>query len=173
MGKMQGSVRWILLSLLLAMALAGCGRPTAVPTPTGLLTATRAVQPTATPTAVDPAQVEVLTWQREGGIAGFCDGVTVFEDGGIRVTSCREQVVNIGRLSGVETDRVRTWVNTLAPFEHVQTDDAVADGMTVRLTFAGQGAQPATEADLQAMLDFAAALARPMGPSGSAGSAAG
>jgi len=163
MAEMQRLVRWVLFSFLLAMALAGCGPPMAMPTPTALLTATRALQPTATPTAVDPAQVEVLTWQREGGIAGFCDSVTVFADGGVRVTSCREQAPKIERLSDAEADRVRGWVDRLAPFEHVQSDDAVADGMTVRLIFAGQGTQAATEADLQAMLDFAAALARSVG----------
>jgi len=182
--KMQSFVRWILFSLLLALAPAGCGPLTAVPTRLMPPTASRALEPAetptpvptatpvaSTPTAVDSAQVAVLTWQREGGIAGFCDSVTVFADGEVRVTSCREQAVEIRRLSGADADRVRAWVDRLAPFEHVQSDDAVADSMTVRLTFAGQGTQAATEADLRAMLDFAAALTRPMGPGSSAGNA--
>jgi hypothetical protein len=161
---MQRFVRWILFSVLLALALAGCGPSADEPTRIVSPTASRALQPTATTMTVDPAQVEVLTWQREGGIVGFCDSVTVFADGGVRVTSCREQAEKTGRLSGADADRVQAWVDRLAPFEHVQSDDAVADSMTVRLTFAGQGTQEATEADVQAMLDFAAALARSMGP---------
>jgi len=114
-----------------------------------------------TPTAVEPAPVEVLNWQREGGIAGFCDGVTLFADGGIRVTSCRSTEAKTGRLSGAQMDRVLAWVVRLASFERVQSDGAVADGMTVRLTFTGQGTQAASEADVQAMQEFAASLLPP------------
>lgn len=171
-------VRSILVSLVVALALAGCALPTssAVPTPTAPLEATPASEPTATQTPVptsvieptltpvDPGEVEVLTWQREGGLAGFCDSVTVFADGKILLTSCRGEQVNQDTLSGAEINQVLAWVERLEPFEHVQSDGAVADGMTVRLTFAGEGAQAATEADVQAMLDFVAALLPPPQP---------
>ena len=99
----------------------------------------------------------LLAWHREGGIAGFCGGVIVYADGRALLTSCWRELKE-KNLSAAEVGQVSTWVETLKPFEHVLRDGAVADGMTVRLTLSGQGTQAATEADVQEMLDFAAAL---------------
>jgi hypothetical protein len=100
----------------------------------------------------------LLTRHREGGIAGFCDDVTVYATGEVVASSCRgAQPVELGRmrLDPEQMETLSTWVDTLQPFELEQRDPAVADAMTVQLRFAGQGDRPATPEEQQAMLDFA------------------
>jgi hypothetical protein len=41
------------------------------------------------------------------------------------------------------------------PFEMEETDAAVADAMTIRLVFSGNGTQPVTDQEEQEMLRFA------------------
>ncbi|MBN1139540.1 MAG: hypothetical protein JXM73_23390 [Anaerolineae bacterium] len=156
----MGWNKWILVQLVIVLALAGCTSPATPTVSTPTAPVVSAPTPTAEPPVpVDPDQVMVLFWQREGGIAGFCDQVTVYAGGRVMITSCQEDAPRESRLSGAELEQVTAWVKALRPFEHVQTDGAVADSMTVHLSFAGQGTQTATEVDMQAMRDLAAALA--------------
>jgi hypothetical protein len=102
-----------------------------------------------------------LTWYREGGIAGFCDGLAVSANGDVLAGSCRgggSQELRRGRLEGDRLAQVQTWVSELRPFERVWQDDAVADAMTVRLSFFGAGSSEATPAQTEAMQQFAAQL---------------
>jgi len=103
----------------------------------------------------------IFAWHREGGIAGFCDDVTVYESGETYVTSCRgNQPQELGRvrLSPDQLTLVYGWVDTLQPFEVGQSDPATADAMTVRIVFSGAGSAAATDAVQQAINDLALTL---------------
>ena len=102
-----------------------------------------------------------FAWHREGGIAGFCDDVTVYRTGEAYLTSCKgNQPQDLGRLrlDAEQLATVYAWVDTLQPFELEQTDPAKADAMTIRIVFSGGGSAAATEADQQAITDFAQGL---------------
>jgi hypothetical protein len=103
----------------------------------------------------------ILTWHREGGIAGFCDEVKVYGSGEALVSTCKGgETKELGRvqLSPGQMGQLRVWAETLRSFEFEHTDQAVADAMTIRLAFAGTGAAEASDADKQAMQDLAAQL---------------
>jgi hypothetical protein len=103
----------------------------------------------------------VLSYHREGGIAGFCDDVTVFANGEVTVASCASdppQAVGSTTLSEAQMRMLEQWVNELASFDDEQTDPAVADVMTINIAFQGNGEREATEEELQAMQLFAQEL---------------
>ena len=96
-----------------------------------------------------------LVWHREGGIAGFCDDLTVDVDGSYTAETCKEQAV-MSALTAEEQSRLDEWIGQLQSFEVTQTDPAVADAMTIKVTFVGQGTGQASEAQRQAIQAFAA-----------------
>jgi hypothetical protein len=103
----------------------------------------------------------VLSWHREGGIAGFCDDLSVYVTGEVYAASCRgEQPQNLGkgRLSGEQLAQLYAWVDRLGTFEIEQRDPAQADAMTIRVLFTGAGSRQADAADKQAIQDWAAQL---------------
>ncbi len=103
----------------------------------------------------------VFTWQREGGIAGFCDEVSVYVTGEAYVTSCKgSQPKAMGRvrLDATQLATLYRWIDTLQAFDMEQGDTGVADSMTMRIVFSGRGTTSATEADLQAITDLAQTL---------------
>jgi len=102
-----------------------------------------------------------FAWRREGGIAGFCDDLTVYVTGQVYASSCRQDpptTVAQRMMTADELAQVYKWVDTFAPFEYEHTDPAQADAMTIRLVFSGAGEQEAGAADQQAILDFAGQL---------------
>ncbi len=103
----------------------------------------------------------VFAWHREGGIAGFCDDVTVYVSGDAYVTSCQgDEPQDLGRLrlSPNQLQVIYDWVDTLQPFEVEQSDPATADAMTTRIVFSGAGNTAADEATYRAISDLALAL---------------
>lgn len=102
-----------------------------------------------------------FAWHREGGIAGFCDDLTVYVTGQVYASSCKGNTpMNLGqtRLDADQLEQLYTWIDTLDSFELEQTDPAVNDAMTIRFVFSGAGDEQAGEAEQQAILDFAATL---------------
>lgn len=102
-----------------------------------------------------------FAWHREGGIAGFCDDLTVYVTGEAWATSCRgaqPQDLAHFRLDATQLETLYQWVDTFQSFELEQSDGAVADGMTVTLIFAGAGAEVADEAKQALIVDFAQSL---------------
>jgi hypothetical protein len=92
-----------------------------------------------------------LTWKREGGIAGFCDNLTVFLSGEVYGNQCR---TGDGRmdtftslLSASEQKQFTAWIAEYGQVELDASDPkGVADGMTVLLSLYGNGdAQPSKE----------------------------
>jgi hypothetical protein len=106
----------------------------------------------------------LFAWHREGGLAGFCDDVSVYVTGAVSATSCKGgQARDLGqsRLTADQLKTVYSWLDQFKNFELDQTDGgtpATADALTTRMVFSGNGSQTAAAADQQAMQDFAAQL---------------
>lgn len=114
-------------------------------------------------TQIRPATV-LMTWTREGGIAGFCDHLTVYLSGEVHKTSCKsEQPVEeslTGVLSKAEISSLNEWVESYGNVNIDASDPkGVSDRMVVTLEFAGLGTQQTVSvANEQELLDFAQAL---------------
>jgi hypothetical protein len=102
-----------------------------------------------------------FAWNREGGIAGFADHVTVYVTGVAYASDSGNQApVTLGqtRLDAEQLAQVYTWVDTLASFEFEEADPATADGMTIRIVFSGAGEEEPSEAQIQEIQEFASML---------------
>ena len=109
---------------------------------------------------VQPATL-ALTWSREGGIAGFCDHLTIFLSGEIYGSQCKSQPNGtIGTfassLSEEERQQFDAWVQE---FGEVKLDDSdpkgVSDAMEVKLEFYGLGQGSLTRAAEQELILWA------------------
>ncbi len=115
-------------------------------------------------TVVNQAPEQVLSdvalaWHRDGGIAGFCDELTVYQTGESVAFSCKggtSEELAQAPLEPAEMEKLNDWTARLVSFEFTQTDPAKADAMTVRVVFMGNGATAPSDADKQAMQEWAA-----------------
>jgi len=109
---------------------------------------------------VQPATL-ALIWTREGGIAGFCDSLTVFLSGEVYGNQCRPQpngtagtFANL--LSATERRQFDAWINK---FGQVNLDasnpEGVADRMVLELVLYGNGAGKPNKAEETAMFTWA------------------
>jgi hypothetical protein len=93
---------------------------------------------------IQPATL-ALTWSRDGGIAGFCDRLTIFRSGEVYGNSCRSQpdgtmgaLVNL--LSIAEMDQFQAWMDEFGTVSLDASDPAgVSDRMTLTLNLYGSG----------------------------------
>lgn len=102
-----------------------------------------------------------LSWHREGGIAGFCDNLKVYRSGLVTTSSCKsgiEKPLSSRWLSTAQLDMLFGWLDNLQTFDGKQTDTAVADSMKIAWVLSGTGSRMPTEAEKQAIQDFAALL---------------
>lgn len=106
-----------------------------------------------------PATV-ALRWRREGGIAGFCDDLIVYDSGEVHAIRCKanggiaaDSLRTV--LSEAEVNQFNEWLATFGAVTVNYKDPAVADQMKVSLTFNGSGSGQPTEAEQQAMVTFA------------------
>jgi hypothetical protein len=109
----------------------------------------------------DVAYGQIMVWNREGGIAGFCDNLTVQVTGEVTTSSCKgnkTQVTGTLRLTAGQLQKIYDWMDMYKGFEFVQSDGAVADSMMIRLAFSGAGTKEASDTDQQEIVDFAARL---------------
>ncbi|MBI3244735.1 MAG: hypothetical protein HYZ49_20855 [Chloroflexi bacterium] len=97
-----------------------------------------------------------LTWHREGGFAGFCDDLVVVVSGQAQAGSCAPSTAYpLGTLTDDELTQFKQWAKSFGSVVIEMRDPAVADAMTIVLTFSGNGSGQPTEADQQAMLNWA------------------
>lgn len=114
-------------------------------------------------TQIQPATI-TLTWKREGGIAGFCDYMTVFRSGEVYRSSCiadqYPEELLIDHLSTEEMAQLNNWVMTYGQINIDASDPkGVTDRMVVVVTLSGVGSeQTATSSDRQELLNFAQQL---------------
>lgn len=102
-----------------------------------------------------------LVWHREGGIAGFCDELTVEVGGHAVLQSCKdapETAPGWWRLTSSELTAFYGWIDQMGQLSFEQKDAAVADAMTIRGLLAGRGASAGTAADKAAVLQFVSDL---------------
>lgn len=93
---------------------------------------------------IQPATL-ALTWSRDGGIAGFCDRLTVFRSGEVYGNSCKSQPEGtMGALASLlslaEMDQFQAWMNEYGTVTLDSSDPAgVSDRMTLTLNLYGSG----------------------------------
>lgn len=107
-------------------------------------------------TIVRPATV-ALTWNRSGGIAGFCDSLTIFLSGEVQATNCKHDEVVEKRLtellSAEEIATLNEWISKYGTVEIDASDPAgVADAMSVKLKLMGTGTEQITSEQVQQIL---------------------
>jgi hypothetical protein len=109
---------------------------------------------------VQPASL-ALVWKREGGIAGFCDTLTIFRSGEVYANKCGKQAEGkMGTFATLMTDReVQQFQDWMAEFEERQLDASdpkgVADRMVVTVDIFGGGTTSPTESEQQDLFNFA------------------
>jgi len=109
---------------------------------------------------VQPATL-AMVWKREGGIAGFCDTMTVFRSGEVYTTQCKPQPE--GRMGTfadlLSTSEQKQFMDWMAQFGNANLDMSdpagVADQMKVTLDLFGTGSKQVTKSDQQVLFEFA------------------
>ncbi len=110
-------------------------------------------------TVVVPASV-ALTWSRSGGIAGFCDSLTIYLSGEVQGSNCKSSDMvekSIGELlSPTEIATMNEWISQYGEISIDASDPkGVADAMSVKLTMYGTGTQQQmVQASQQLLLNF-------------------
>lgn len=107
-------------------------------------------------TVILPATV-ALTWKREGGIAGFCDNLTIYLSGEVQGTNCNTAEAVESRLADLlspeEIATMNEWISKYGVVEIDASDpQGVADGMTVNLKLLGTGTEQITSPAVQQLL---------------------
>lgn len=112
---------------------------------------------------IQPATL-ALTWSRDGGIAGFCDRLTVFRSGEVYGSSCKSQTGGTmgtfsSLLSSGEIAQLQGW---LAEYGSVTIEAAdpqgVSDRMTVTVNLYGSGSAKPLKAEETDLLEWAQSL---------------
>ena len=103
---------------------------------------------------IQPATL-ALTWTRSGGIAGFCDSLTVYLSGEVSGNNCKSDAHN-GKLLPAEMTQLETWIMQFSQVNLDASDPVnVSDRMTRQLSLFGNGSTQPSEADQQALLSWA------------------
>lgn len=109
---------------------------------------------------IQPASL-ALVWKREGGIAGFCDTLTVFRSGEVFASKCGSQAEGtMGTFVNLMTVKeVQQFTDWVIAFDEAKLDasdpQGVADRMVVTVDFFGLGSTSLTEEEQQALFNFA------------------
>jgi hypothetical protein len=113
--------------------------------------------------SIQPATL-ALFWTREGGIAGFCDGLVVYLSGEVKAANCRSQPKEtsgtFARLLSVQQQRqFFSWYSDYGEAVLDVSDPAgVSDRMINTLEFFGAGAGKPDRAAQEAMFEWALEL---------------
>jgi hypothetical protein len=86
--------------------------------------------------------ITALTWERIGGLAGFCDIVAILAGGEVVVSDCRggeDSVLSRSWLDRRQLTEVFGWMDELESFESIQTDPATADALSISITLQANG----------------------------------
>jgi hypothetical protein len=108
-------------------------------------------------TAVAEA-VALLKWDRQGGIAGFCDFLIANTNGEVFYGQCG-QPEKQGELTEAELAQLKQWGGKFAAVVIDASDpENVSDRMTVMIQLSALGTEQPTRAERQAMLDWTQAV---------------
>jgi hypothetical protein len=139
----------LLLSLSLVALAAACGFAPAPNASTSF--------PPPPAAGASPAGAVRLTWHREGGLAGFCDVLTATTAGEAQAGACNAEPVT-APLTAEERLQLQQWAVSYGAVVIVIGDAGAADSLFTTLEMNGLGAGQPTEAEQQAMLDWAQAV---------------
>jgi hypothetical protein len=109
--------------------------------------------------SVVPATV-ALTWSRSGGIAGFCDSLTIYLSGEVQASNCKSGDVLEKSLSDLlSPQEIATMNHWISKYGTVTIDASdpkgAADAMSVKVTLNGTGSeQKMDQASQQLVLTF-------------------
>jgi hypothetical protein len=109
--------------------------------------------------SVVPATV-ALTWSRSGGIAGFCDSLTIYLSGEVQASNCKSGDMVEKSLSEVlspqEIATMNQWISKYGTITIDASDPkGAADAMSVKVTMNGTGTgQSMDKASQQLLLTF-------------------
>ncbi len=106
---------------------------------------------------IQPASM-LISWKRDGGIAGFCDEMTIYLSGEIHASSCNQTKDTSMKDLFTASDQLQL-DNWSAKFGNVLVDlsdpKGAADAMTRTMTFNGNGTGQPSQADQQALYNWA------------------
>jgi hypothetical protein len=108
---------------------------------------------------VVPATV-ALTWSRSGGIAGFCDTLTIYLSGEVQGSNCKSSGMVEKSISELlSPEEIATMDEWISKYGEISIDASdpkgVADAMSIKLTLYGTGTQQnMVQASQQIMLTF-------------------
>jgi hypothetical protein len=105
----------------------------------------------------------VMTWHRDGGIAGLCNDLNVYTSGMAYATSCKGgRAGNLGTafLTPDQLKQLYGWMDSYRRFEIDRNPPpGTADGFTIAFVFMGNGTKTATTlVDQAVLLDYANSL---------------
>ena len=97
-----------------------------------------------------------LTWHREGGLAGFCDDLSVFLPNEAYASSCGPNPASGNAvLSREQISQLKQWMDDYGSVQTTMKDPASTDAMSTTLTLQGNGSGQPSEAEQQTMLQWA------------------
>ncbi|MBL8045975.1 MAG: hypothetical protein JNL09_05510 [Anaerolineales bacterium] len=98
--------------------------------------------------------VAMFQWNRQGGIAGFCDSLTVNTNGEVRYSLCG-QPEKQAELTDAELAQLRAWGDKVTGTMIDRSDpEGVSDRMTVTILISGFGEQSPSEDEQQAIVTW-------------------
>lgn len=107
---------------------------------------------------VEPAGDPVLVWSMSGGIAGFCEELSVWVDGKVRAATCKfGGRIRSGKLAGEDAAKLARWTRTFGSVSIEQRDAGVADSLAVTMKLRGRGDGQPSDSEKQKMLEWAQA----------------
>jgi hypothetical protein len=112
---------------------------------------------------IQPATL-ALTWKREGGIAGFCDSLTIFRSGEVYGHQCKAQPngtegILKEMLSKTELNLFNRLMTKLGQVNIDASDpEGVSDRMSIELNVYGKGSGRLSDADKQELLSMVQSL---------------
>jgi hypothetical protein len=110
-------------------------------------------------TIIVPATV-ALTWSRSGGIAGFCDTLTIYLSGEVQGNNCKsDEMVEKSASELLSAEEIATMNDWISKYGEINIDASdpkgVADAMSVKLNMYGSGSQQnMVQASQQLLLTF-------------------
>jgi hypothetical protein len=107
-------------------------------------------------TMIVPATV-ALIWKRSGGVAGFCDNMTIYLSGEVQASTCKNTEPVEKKLADLltaeEIATMNDWISKYGTAEINTSDPAnVADAMSVTLKLMGTGTEKITSPQVQQVL---------------------
>ena len=116
----------------------------------------------------DTSSSQAFVWQREGGIAGFCDNVSVHLTGLVTTSDCKGFHAE-AYLTASQLEQLYAWVYSLGTVEYDDSNAPLADGMQITLSLDGTGQGEPDEQTIRDMIDFASTLDVQLGNAAEAG----